>query len=48
VWGLIVPRFFGDPVWCFYIFWLPDYLQRERHRSLARDWAFTDGFVPVC
>jgi ACS family hexuronate transporter-like MFS transporter len=34
VWGLILARLFSDPVWYFYLFWLPDYLQRARHLSL--------------
>ncbi len=34
VWGLVLPRFASDPVWYFYLFWLPDYLQRERHFNL--------------
>jgi len=33
--GLMMARFFGDPVWIFYIFWLPDYLSRVRHFSVA-------------
>lgn len=44
VWGLILPRFFSDPVWYFYIFWLPDYLQRERHLSLAEIGFY--GWIP--
>jgi len=35
VWGLVASRLFSDPVWFFYLFWLPDYLQRIRHLSLA-------------
>ncbi len=35
VWALVAPRLFSDPVWYFYLFWLPDYLQRERGLSLA-------------
>jgi MFS transporter, ACS family, hexuronate transporter len=35
VWGLVASRLFSDPVWYFYLFWLPDYLQRIRHLSLA-------------
>lgn len=35
VWSLIIPRLFSDPVWYFYLFWLPDYLQRERGLSLT-------------
>ncbi|MBS1828320.1 MAG: MFS transporter [Acidobacteria bacterium] len=35
VWGVVAPRLFSDPVWYFYLFWLPDYLQRVRGLSLA-------------
>jgi len=34
VWGVILARFFADPIWYFYIFWLPDYLSRVRGLSL--------------
>ena len=44
VWGLILPRLLSDPVWYFYIFWLPDYLQRERHLSLAEIGMY--GWIP--
>jgi ACS family hexuronate transporter-like MFS transporter len=30
VWGLVVARFLSDPVWWFFLFWLPGYLRRER------------------
>jgi len=32
---LVLSRIASDPVWYFYLFWLPDYLQRIRHLSLA-------------
>lgn len=35
VWSLVAPRLFSDPVWYFYLFWVPDYLQRVRGLSLA-------------
>jgi len=35
VWGLLVSRVFADPVWWFYLFWLPKYLQDVRHFTLA-------------
>jgi ACS family hexuronate transporter-like MFS transporter len=35
VWSVVAPRLFSDPVWYFYLFWLPDYLQRVRGLSLA-------------
>ena len=33
-WAIIIGRFMMDPVWWFYIFWLPNYLADERGFSL--------------
>lgn len=44
VWSLVAPRLFSDPVWYFYIFWLPDYLQRVRGLSLAEIGYY--GWIP--
>ena len=33
-WGIIVARFTVNPVWWFYLFWLPSYLSDERGFSL--------------
>lgn len=33
--GLVLARFVSDPVWYFYLFWIPEYLKRERGFSLA-------------
>jgi ACS family hexuronate transporter-like MFS transporter len=33
-WGLLVSRIFSDPVWWFYIFWLPKYLTEARAFSI--------------
>jgi len=35
VWALVLTRMLADPVWWFYVFWLPEYLKRERKFSLA-------------
>ena len=35
VWSLLLARMLADPVWWFYVFWLPEYLKRERNFSLA-------------
>lgn len=35
VWGLILARLFSDPVWWFYLFWLPKYLTESRGMSMA-------------
>ena len=44
VWGLVLPRMASDPVWYFYLFWLPDYFQRVRHLSLAEIGIY--GWIP--
>ncbi|MPZ20387.1 MAG: MFS transporter [Luteitalea sp.] len=36
VWGLIGSRFLFDPVFYFYMFWIPQYLSQERGASLER------------
>jgi ACS family hexuronate transporter-like MFS transporter len=33
--GLTLARFFADPVWYFYLFWIPEYLKRMRRFSLT-------------
>jgi len=30
VWGLLLARFLSDPVWWFYLFWMPKYLVEQR------------------
>jgi ACS family hexuronate transporter-like MFS transporter len=35
VWALVLARMLADPVWWFYVFWLPDYLKQARHFTLA-------------
>ena len=38
---LLIARFFFDPVFYFYMFWIPQYLSRERHLSLEEIGALT-------
>jgi len=33
-WAFVVGKFMIDPVWWFYLFWVPDFLQRSYHLSL--------------
>jgi MFS transporter, ACS family, hexuronate transporter len=35
-WGLLLARFFSDPVWWFYLFWLPKYLFDQRGFTLVQ------------
>src|SRR5439155_26445227 len=43
-WGVILGRFMVDPVWNFYLFWLPSYLVQQRGFTL-RDVAMF-GWIP--
>ncbi len=35
VWGMLIPRFLSEPVWWFYLFWLPKYLVEKRGMSMT-------------
>jgi ACS family hexuronate transporter-like MFS transporter len=43
-WGFLLAKFMTDPVWWFYIFWLPKYLIEARHLSVANLQLF--GYIP--
>ena len=34
-WGVFFCRFFADPLWYFYVFWIPEFLTRERGLDLT-------------
>jgi ACS family hexuronate transporter-like MFS transporter len=34
-WAFLIGKFLTDPVWWFYLFWLPDFLQSRYHINLA-------------
>jgi MFS transporter, ACS family, hexuronate transporter len=34
VWGILLARWLTDPVWWFYVFWLPEYLKTQQGFSL--------------
>jgi len=36
VWWILGARFLFDPVFYFYMFWIPQYLSKERHMSVAQ------------
>ena len=40
LWGLMLGRLLCDPVWWFYVFWLPEYLKTQRGFSMAMIGAF--------
>ena len=41
LWGCIIAKFLSDPVWWFYIFWLPKYMHDVRGFSLKEIGLFT-------
>ena len=43
-WSFTLAKFMTDPVWWFYIFWLPKYLIEARHFSIENLRLF--GFIP--
>ncbi len=44
VWGIVLARFFGDPIWWLYLNWMPLYLFDARHFDLKSIAAF--GWMP--
>ncbi len=44
VWGIVLARFFGDPIWWLYLIWLPSYLYDVRGFSMKDIGAF--AWVP--
>ena len=35
-WAFAIGRFLVDPIWWFYLFWIPDFLQRTQHLRLMQ------------
>lgn len=39
-WAFIAGKFFTDPVWWFYLFWIPDYFNTTYHINIKSSWVF--------
>lgn len=37
-WSFIVAKFLTDPVWWFFLIWLPDYFKKTRHLDIKSSW----------
>jgi ACS family hexuronate transporter-like MFS transporter len=37
-WSFIVAKFMTDPVWWFFLIWLPDYFKQTRHLDIKQSW----------
>jgi MFS transporter, ACS family, hexuronate transporter len=44
-WAFVVGKFLTDPVWWFYLFWLPAFLNEENARKVAAFTAANPGFA---
>jgi ACS family hexuronate transporter-like MFS transporter len=39
-WSIIVARFMTDPVWWFFLIWLPDFFKKTRNLDITHSWLF--------
>jgi ACS family hexuronate transporter-like MFS transporter len=37
-WSFVVAKFLTDPVWWFFLIWLPDYFKKTRHLDIKTSW----------
>ncbi len=37
-WAFAIPKFLTDPIWWFYLFWLPSYFSDKFHLNLVASW----------
>lgn len=37
-WGFILAKFLTDPVWWFFLIWLPDFFKKTRHLDIKNSW----------
>jgi ACS family hexuronate transporter-like MFS transporter len=39
-WSFLTAKFLTDPVWWFFLIWLPDYFNKTRGLSISRSWVY--------
>jgi len=39
-WSFIVAKFLTDPVWWFFLIWLPDYFKKTRGLAITKSWGY--------
>lgn len=39
-WAFIAAKFLTDPVWWFFLIWLPDYFKKTRHLPIKESWVY--------
>jgi MFS transporter, ACS family, hexuronate transporter len=46
-WAFIVAKFLTDPVWWFFLIWLPDYFKKTRGLEIKHSWVFLVSIYSV-
>ena len=46
-WSLIVAKFMTDPVWWFFLIWLPDFFKDNRHLDIKNSWPLLVGVYSI-
>lgn len=39
-WAFVLGKFFTDPIWWFYLFWIPSYFNTTYHLNLTSSWVY--------
>jgi ACS family hexuronate transporter-like MFS transporter len=39
-WAFITAKFLTDPIWWFFLIWLPDYFKKTRHLPIKESWVY--------
>ncbi len=46
-WSFIAAKFLTDPVWWFFLIWLPDFFKRTRHLDLKNSWSYLTSIYAI-
>jgi MFS transporter, ACS family, hexuronate transporter len=46
-WSFIAAKFLTDPVWWFFLIWLPDYFNKTRHLDVKNSWPHLVGIYAI-
>jgi ACS family hexuronate transporter-like MFS transporter len=46
-WSFIAAKFLTDPIWWFFLIWLPDYFNKTRHLDIKNSWPHLVGIYAI-
>src|SRR5665213_450325 len=47
-WSFVVGKFMTDPIWWFFLTWLPDYFQASRGVNIRKGWIYISSIYGIC